>query len=289
LSGNHCWCGDESDLKSAAAKAKNRPLAECEVTPCHAEKSQKCGGTDRLLVFSFNCTLRHKGDDEMTVKNASLPLPTAAQLHWHRGGKWGISALIHFNMATFFKDGDPGCSPENWLGNKGSSNPASFAPSDLSTDDWASAMKPLGIAEAVLVAKHGCGFATWPTEVKLPDGTRYPYRSSVDVLGSFVASMDSAGIGHGFYYSFSNNFFLNKLGCTDPIKGCIPACKHFGTMKSCDLLPGQVNITNREWEIIAQAQVTELWTKYSNLTEIWFVSVILCFVDLCFRDSFHAH
>lgn len=45
-------------------------------------------------------------------------------------------------------------------------------------------------------------------------------------------------------------------------------------MKTCDLLPGQVNVTNREWELIAQAQVTELWTKYSNLTEIWFVSNI---------------
>eukprot|EP01046_Picozoa_sp_COSAG06_P010023 COSAG06_NODE_538_length_14479_cov_3.477608_10_plen_87_part_00 len=27
-------------------------------------------------------------------------------------------------MATSFKDGDPGCSPENWVGADGSSNPA---------------------------------------------------------------------------------------------------------------------------------------------------------------------
>ena len=195
-----------------------------------------------------------------------LPLPTAAQLRWHKGGKYdGISALVHYNMASFFKDGDPGCTPQIWIGANGSSNPASFAPSDLDTDDWASAMKPLGIAEAVLVAKYGCGFAIWPTEVKLPDGRRYPYRSSVDVLGQFAASMQKVGIGHGFYYSFSNNFFLNKLGC---IGGCMPACKHYSGMKSCDLLPGQIAVTNREWEVIAQAQVAELWTKYNNLTEI---------------------
>ena len=54
--GNHCWCGSESDLRSAAARAKNKPLAECEVTPCHADKDQKCGGTDRLLVYAFTCT-----------------------------------------------------------------------------------------------------------------------------------------------------------------------------------------------------------------------------------------
>ena len=45
--GNHCWCGAELDLKSAAARAKNRPLAECQVTPCHADPNQKCGGTNR--------------------------------------------------------------------------------------------------------------------------------------------------------------------------------------------------------------------------------------------------
>jgi hypothetical protein len=54
--GNHCYCGAESDLTTAAARAKDRPLVECEVTPCHADKSQKCGGVDRLLVYNFNCS-----------------------------------------------------------------------------------------------------------------------------------------------------------------------------------------------------------------------------------------
>ena len=54
--GNHCWCGSESDLSSAGARAKNKPLAECEVTPCHADKDQKCGGTGRLLVYAFKCS-----------------------------------------------------------------------------------------------------------------------------------------------------------------------------------------------------------------------------------------
>ena len=29
-------------------------------------------------------------------------------------GAGEISALIHFGMATFFHDGDPGCTPQNW-------------------------------------------------------------------------------------------------------------------------------------------------------------------------------
>jgi hypothetical protein len=47
--------------------------------------------------------------DDGSHDTPSLPLPTAAQLSWHRGGTFGISALVHFNMATYFKDGDPGC------------------------------------------------------------------------------------------------------------------------------------------------------------------------------------
>lgn len=153
------------------------------------------------------------------------------------------------------------------MGPRGSSSPTSFDPVELDTDDWAGAMQLLGIAEAVLTAKHGCGFAIWPTETKLPNGTRYPYRASVDILGKFAASMAKAGIGHGFYYSFSNNFYLNKLNC---IQGCQPVCKHYQHV-NCSLLPGQADppITNAEWEAIAAAQVTELWTKYGNLTEIW--------------------
>ena len=53
--GNHCWCGAEANLDNPGARAKNRPLAECEVTPCHADKDEKCGGTDRLLVYNFSC------------------------------------------------------------------------------------------------------------------------------------------------------------------------------------------------------------------------------------------
>ena len=33
-----------------------------------------------------------------------LPLPTPEQLAWQKGE---IMALVHFNMATFFRNGDP--------------------------------------------------------------------------------------------------------------------------------------------------------------------------------------
>lgn len=77
-------------------------------------------------------------------------------------------------------------------------------------------MLDLGAKHAVLTAKHGCGFLLWPTKVKLPKDAEYDYcvnksRSAlkVDLLGEFVKSMDKFGIGHGFYYSLTNNFYLN--------------------------------------------------------------------------------
>ena len=35
-------------------------------------------------------------------------------------------------------------------------------------------------------------------------------------------------------------------------------------------LPGQINVSQAEFEKIALGQVTELWSNYGNLSEIWF-------------------
>ena len=38
------------------------------------------------------------------------------------------------------------------------------------------------------------------------------------------------------------------------------------------LLPGQVKVTQQQFEAIALAQLTELWSTFGSLTEIWFAS-----------------
>lgn len=73
-------------------------------------------------------------------------------------------------------------------------------------------MLALGATSGVLTAKHGCGFLAWATNVTLPAGSPYRYHVPEDkypVLRNFVASMTEAGLGYGFYYSLTNNFFLN--------------------------------------------------------------------------------
>ena len=170
-------------------------------------------------------------------------------------------ALVHFNMATFFRDGDPGCGSDNWEGAAGSSNPASFNPSALNVSQWVDSMVAVKATEAVLTAKHGCGFYLWNTSVQLPrGGGPYPYHVDLakhgDILEQFVDATSARGIGHGFYYSLTNNFFLNVFG--------------HSARGNSSALPGQFPVSQPEFEALAFASVTELWTRFGNLTEIWF-------------------
>ena len=123
-------------------------------------------------------------------------------------------------------------------------------------------MLDLGAKHAVLTAKHGCGHLLWPTKVTLPDGRPYTYavgknESAIkhDILDDFSKTMTKNGIGHGFYYSLTNNFYLNV---------------HSHYAQNGTVLPGQEKVTQAQFERIAFEQVSELWNNYGNLTEIWF-------------------
>lgn len=116
-------------------------------------------------------------------------------------------------------------------------------------------------AQAALPLTHTptppVGFYIWPTKVTLPDGSPYGYNvpEDLNVLQQFADIMTSRGLGHGFYYSLTNNFYLDVFG-------------HY--VRNSTLLPGQQRVTQAEFEAIALASVTELWTLFGNLTEIWF-------------------
>jgi hypothetical protein len=133
----------------------------------------------------------------------------------------------------------------------------------LNTTQWMDSITGLGANIAILTAKHGCGFTLWPTKSKLPDGSPYGYSVGSkgaaiqsDVLRQFVDSANAAGVGYGFYYSIMKSFYL---------------CHSFSGTNSCgkEVLPGQHNFTDEQYSAIVKEQVTELWTEYGNLTEVW--------------------
>ena len=55
--GNHCYCGALVDTKTATAKAKVKPLAECQTMACRGDTRIKnnCGGDNRLVAYTFAC------------------------------------------------------------------------------------------------------------------------------------------------------------------------------------------------------------------------------------------
>ena len=161
-----------------------------------------------------------------------------------------MTALIHYNMATYFSNA--GCNASNWAN---ASRPESFAPTLLDTDNWAASLQALGVPTALLTAKHGCGFALWPTTATLPDGSPYGYSVPADlnVVRRFADSMERHGIGHGLYYSWSMSYFLNVKDSISWQRWNEPP------------LPGQHNVSRAEYEAILLHQTEELFSQCVQL------------------------
>jgi alpha-L-fucosidase len=183
-------------------------------------------------------------------------IPTAAQVTWQNH----FGAIIHYNMATMI--GHQGCNRGNW---PQSNDPMSFNPGGpIDTDSWGQAMVAANITYAVYVAKHNCGFTTFPTNATLPDGSPYNYSiqysscPDCDVVKSFLQTCKKYNIHPGFYYSIATNTYLNVDG---------------RVVQPGPLLPGQVNVTQDQFYDIALFQLEELWSTYGadgTLFEVWF-------------------
>jgi alpha-L-fucosidase len=67
-----------------------------------------------------------------------------------------------------------------------------------------------------------------------------------DVIAEFSTLAAEAGLGYGYYYSTGNNYFLNR-----------DTFKKIGTP-----LPGQVDVSDEEFDNLVFEQTAELWTKF---------------------------
>lgn len=185
-----------------------------------------------------------------------IALPTQDQLDF-QDREMGI--LIHFEIATYIDldgcNGVPGLVPD----------PALFDPALLDTDQWMDSITASGARYATLVAKHNCGFTTWPSAVTFAtrdgDGnatSAYNYSvayspvAGTDVVQLFADSAARYGVGHGFYYSTIVNNFLNVQN----------------SLVNATWSEGEIRISNSTYDEIVIAQLTELWTKYGTLTEV---------------------
>lgn len=171
-----------------------------------------------------------------------LLLPTPEQVEW---ANCEIGVIIHLDLVIYqapydirehFEDPIP---------------PSVFDPQKLSTDGWCEAAKALGAKYAVLVAKHGTGFSLWPTEAHDYSVKNTPYQNGEgDIVRDFIASCKKYGLRPGIYCSASTSQLLNveypgRVRDGDPVK-------------------------QERYNQILMQQLTELWTNYGDLFEIWF-------------------
>jgi alpha-L-fucosidase len=169
-------------------------------------------------------------------------LPTRRHIEWADSE---IGVLIHYDIQVF----EPSYDFRSQRGYQPS--PRIFDPYRLNTDKWIESACAAGAKYAVLVAKHCSGFCLWPTEA-------YPYsvknaawkNGGGDIVGDFFRSCKKYGIKPGLYYSASCNAYLNV---DNP-----------GKVLSGD--PADQLVYN---DIVIR-QLTELWTKYGDIFEIWF-------------------
>jgi hypothetical protein len=184
-------------------------------------------------------------------------VPSKQQLAWQ---DTELGALFQYNIGEYGElQNDYAC------GNQSVRLPAPsmFNPQRLNTTAWMESVVAGGFKYAVLTVQAGCGFLLHDTKSTLPDGSPYNYtiaQSPVlkgrDILAEFVAAARAAGIQPGVYYIVNNNVFLRtgsgKVGTVGQTKA------------------GTVSVTQTEYEDIILAQLTEIWSDYGDLFELWF-------------------
>ncbi|HEY4289644.1 MAG TPA: alpha-L-fucosidase [Puia sp.] len=166
-------------------------------------------------------------------------LPTAEQQVWADAG---IGVLIHYDITLF------ATKPFDYQKKETLPDLKNFNPARLNTDQWIKAAKDGGAKYAVLVVKHGTGFTLWPSKVNPYHVGNTPWRNGKgDILADFIRSCHKYGIAPGLYYNTNYNTYYGA-GYT----------------------PFKDTASQHRYNRAVLAQLTELWTRYGKLFEIWF-------------------
>ena len=132
------------------------------------------------------CTMRARGSSVLRVDR---PLPTPAQLQWHRDE---LAMFLHFGVNTFTN--------REW--GDGTEAPSIFNPVSLDARQWARTARAAGFRAMILTAKHHDGFCLWPTRTTQHSVAASPFRGGHgDVVREFVDACRAEGLRAGLYLS----------------------------------------------------------------------------------------
>lgn len=184
-----------------------------------------------LLILTSCC--------KSSAPDISIVKPTPEQVAWSDAQ---IGVIIHYDINVF--------APKsfNYSDSKTLPDLAVFNPSKLDTDQWIESAAEAGATYAVLVAKHGTGFTLWPSKADPYGVGGTPWRGGKgDIVADFISSCEKYNIRPGLYTNTNSN------------------TKHGAGYK-----PFEDKEKQKQYNEIVLAQLTELWTQYGELFEIWF-------------------
>ena len=176
--------------------------------------------------------LRH-GVGALVLAQGRLPMGFAAPVPTAAQLAWQrdeLAVFIHFGINTF--------TDREW--GDGRESPSLFAPENLDARQWARSARAAGFRALVLTAKHHDGFCLWPTATTSHSVKSSPFRNGAgDVVREFVDACRAEGLRAGLY--------LSPWDRNHPAYGDSP-----------------------RYNDVYEAQLTELLTRYGDLSEVWF-------------------
>ncbi len=168
-----------------------------------------------------------------------LAEPAPQQLAWQ---DMELGLFIHFGMFICGSESVPDSNVYN--------------PTKLDTDQWLEAARAMGAKYAVFTAKHGTGFMQWQSDAYRYGLKQAKWRAGKgDVVKEFIESCRKYRIKPGLYACVHYNAYWKvygkgKVQSGDPVEQARYA-------RACETL------------------LTELWSRYGELTEIWFDGGVL--------------
>lgn len=172
-------------------------------------------------------------------QNITPVLPTSEQVAWANSE---IGVIIHLDINIF--------APNTFDYKKKSTLPDVdvFNPSRLNTDQWIKTAKSAGAKYAILTVKHGTGFGLWPSKANSYNVGHTKWRNGkADILKDFLASCKKYGLKPGLYYNTNVNTYYNA---------------GYEPFRSDD--------ERAAFNRVVLQQLTELWSNYGKMFEIWF-------------------
>ena len=119
-----------------------------------------------------------------------------------------------------------------------------FAPTGMNIAQWADVAKEFNCKYAVLTVKHQDGFTLWPTTTTtrgLANTTWYATHGNTDITQVFVNTFRAAGVLPCFYFSILDTYWVYQNS----------------------------GWTNLQYKAFAEAQITEILTRYGQIAAIW--------------------